>query len=87
MCTLIPPATQFFCLLVLTGVYFAGLLLKTQAMAQDSGIGVLLVTMLVSVVVATFALHWQSPNFALGSSISERFCTTSKSSTRVTSLL
>jgi len=48
--------TQFLCLSVLTGVYFAGLLLKTRAMAQDSGIGVLLVTTLVSVVVAAFAL-------------------------------
>jgi hypothetical protein len=47
---------QFFCLSVLTGVYFAGLLLKTQAMALDSGIGVLLVTTLVTVVVAAFAL-------------------------------
>ena len=48
--------TQFLCLSVLTGVYFAGLLLKTQAMAQDSGIGVLLVITLVSVVVAAFVL-------------------------------
>jgi hypothetical protein len=47
---------QFLCLSVLTGVYFAGLLLKTQAMAQDSGIGILLVTTLVSVVVATLTL-------------------------------
>jgi hypothetical protein len=47
---------QFFCLSVLTGVYFAGLLLKTQAMALDSGIGVLLVITLVLVVVAAFVL-------------------------------
>ena len=48
--------TQFLCLSVLTGVYFAGLLLKTQAMAQDSGIGILLVATLVSVVVAALTL-------------------------------
>jgi hypothetical protein len=39
------------------GVYFAGLLLKTQAMAQDAGgIGVILVIMLVAVIVAAFVL-------------------------------
>jgi hypothetical protein len=47
---------QFFSLSVLTGVYFAGMLLKTQAMAQDSGIGVMLVIALVSVVITAFAL-------------------------------
>jgi hypothetical protein len=47
---------QLFCLSVLTGVYFAGLLLKAQVLAQDSGVGVLLVITLVSMVVAAFAL-------------------------------
>jgi hypothetical protein len=41
---------------VLTGVYFAGLLLKTQAIAHDGGIGVMLVVMLVAVIVAALAL-------------------------------
>jgi hypothetical protein len=45
------------CLLFSTaGVYFAGLLLKTQAMAQDGGIGVMLVIMLVAVIIAALAL-------------------------------
>ena len=50
------PQPQFFCLSVLTGVYFAGLLLKTQAMSQGGGIGVMLVVMLVAVIVAAFVL-------------------------------
>jgi hypothetical protein len=47
---------QFFCLSVLTGVYFAGLLLKTQAAAPNGGIGVVLVIGLVSAILAAFAL-------------------------------
>jgi hypothetical protein len=50
------PTHQFFCLSVLTGVYFAGLLLKTQAMAQDGDIGIMLVVMLVAVIVAALVL-------------------------------
>jgi hypothetical protein len=41
---------------VLTGVYFSGLLLKTQATAQNGGIGVMLVIVLVSVILAAFVL-------------------------------
>jgi len=37
-------------------VYFAGLLLKTQTMAPDGGIGVMLVIMLVAVIDAAFVL-------------------------------
>jgi hypothetical protein len=50
------PNYQFFCLLVLTGVYFAGLLLKTQAATRNGGIGVVLVVALVSAILAAFVL-------------------------------
>jgi hypothetical protein len=50
------PNYQFFCLSVLTGVYFAGLLLKTQAAARDGGIGVVLVVALVSAILAAIVL-------------------------------
>jgi hypothetical protein len=39
-----------------TGVYFAGLLLKTRAMAQDGGIGVMLVILVVAVIVVALVL-------------------------------
>jgi hypothetical protein len=45
------------------GVYFAGLLLKTQAMAPDGSIGIMLVIMLVAVI---FALALAITEFRIG---------------------